>query len=176
MQKRKLESIRLEGSDLGLMELRFGYVLQERSLVVIANRYLIYYLLLLIFQKKCTSGSNFLAYFCDKTVRMLKWLYKIVFLITGIFFALAILEIHGENSQNTFFDQDDTFIKTENQNCIISSCIEKQKELTQELNNFTGIIFSIFSPDILTDLSSFPRKDFTYFTPKIFLRNSVWRI
>ena len=59
---------------------------------------------------------------------MIKWLHKSILLITGIFFALAILEIHGADSQNTFFDHDDTYIQRNNQNVELNAHVEKQND------------------------------------------------
>jgi hypothetical protein len=105
---------------------------------------------------------------------MIKWLNKSFLILTGICFALAILEIHGEDSHNTFFDQDDTYIQSNNQNVELNSHIEKQKDFSNEFRYFVTITFTLFSSEIKTAYVSPPPKNFN--SKKIFLQNSVWRI
>ncbi len=94
-------------------------------------------------------------------------------ILTGICFALAVFEIHGEESNNTFHDQDDTYIQSDNQNVELNSHLEKQIDFSKEFQYFATIVFDFFSSNTQTAYVSPPPK---IFTQKIFLRNSVWRI
>ena len=52
-----------------------------------------------------------------------------------------MLEIHGESSDNTFFDQDDTYVYSVNQNAELSCHLEKQTDLLKDLNDFASGLF-----------------------------------
>jgi hypothetical protein len=107
---------------------------------------------------------------------MLKLLYRCVFLVTGVFLALAALEIHGEDSQNTFFDQDDIYIKEESQFFLISNSIEKQNGFSKDLSDFAAALCDLFSTSIYSESHPLPEKIVAFNSQKIFLRNSDWRI
>jgi len=107
---------------------------------------------------------------------MMKRPNKCLLILTGICFALAVLEVHGNDSDNTFHDQDDIYIQSNNQNVELNSHIEKQNDFSKEFKYFATIVFDLFSDDTQTSYASPPPKNFSPCLQKIFLRNSVWRI
>lgn len=97
-------------------------------------------------------------------------------LLVGISFTLAVFEIDLGCCHNTFFDEYDTYVQSNNQNIELSSHFEKQNDFFKELNDFAASLCSLFSPDIQTDSDPPPQKSVAVTSQKIFLRNSVWRI
>ena len=106
---------------------------------------------------------------------MNKWLLKILVLLVGVSFTLAVFEIDLGYDHNTFHDEDDTYVQSNNQNIELSAHFEKQKDIL-ELKDFAATLFSLFFPDTQTDSDPPPQKAVAYTSQKIFLRNSVWRI
>jgi hypothetical protein len=104
------------------------------------------------------------------------WTNKILFILISISFAIAVFEIDSDSRHNTFHDEDDTYVQSNNQNVEISSHFEQQKDLSQLHHDFTISICNLFliNKQAASDFSS--QKFFSFIPQKIFLQNSVWRI
>lgn len=104
---------------------------------------------------------------------MYKWLHKLLFIAIGFSFFISATEIDLGEAHNTFFDEYDTYVKTE-QVTIDHPEIQQQQ---QELYGFISFLFSYYHPTSERHLSQ--RAEYIVYNsspPKIFLRNSVWRI
>src|SRR5689334_24447032 len=101
---------------------------------------------------------------------MKTWLHKCLLIFSGICLVLALLKIHGKDRPNTYHDDDDTYIQSDNQDLDISSYFEKQKESFTELNTFISRAADLFFPNTQAD-SKEPSQKSTAFTPpsKLFL-------
>jgi hypothetical protein len=99
---------------------------------------------------------------------------KILSILIIISFAFAVFEVDLGSHYNTFHDEDDTYVVSNNQNVKLIPHFEKQKGITAEYCDFEKIIFNLFFSKSLGGSNSFPPTPFI--SRKIFVRNSVWRI
>ncbi len=78
-------------------------------------------------------------------------------------------------AHNTFFDEYDTYIKTEQVSVDHSDVVQQQQ---QELYEFVSFLFSVhnnfFAEKKLSKIIEYTTYNAS--PPKLFLRNSVWRI
>jgi hypothetical protein len=104
---------------------------------------------------------------------MVKWLYKILFiLLTFSFFTSAVEMDIGEN-HHTFFDEYDTYVKAEQVSFHVNAPV-------QDHNIFSLVsLFTInqFAPGIeQSSVKNQFNACINHFPSRLFLRNSVWRI
>ena len=104
---------------------------------------------------------------------MIKWLHKILFLIISFSFFVSATEIDLGESHNTFFDEYDTYVKTEHVFFDRTSATEQEHD--------TYILLHIFSTyyDSLKEsegIKYYTTPCYNQYPSKLFLRNSVWRI
>ena len=104
---------------------------------------------------------------------MLKYLQKILFIIISFSFFVSATEIDLGECHNTFFDEYDSYLKADQD---IFDCFETAKQEYTSSILFNNPFFSY---------NSFSGKRFykrcilslnPLHFPKLFLRNSVWRI
>lgn len=107
---------------------------------------------------------------------MKKWPYRIILLITGVFLALSILEIHGDNSRNTFHDEDDVYVQSTTQSLTFNFHFEKQSNFSKNIDHTISILLNLLHPSLQANIDPSGQKDFAFSFIKRFLRNSVWRI
>lgn len=105
---------------------------------------------------------------------MFRWLYKLLFVAITFSFFVSATEMDLGDCHNTFFDEYDVYVKTE-QVSLDHSTIEQQL-----LNSYTLVHCAFF---YFQSLEQHERtivcqiKDYDNASPpKLFLRNSVWRI
>jgi hypothetical protein len=104
---------------------------------------------------------------------MVKWLYKILFLFIICSFFISATELDLGESHNTFFDEYDTYAKADQISDDHTSIIQEYPNsfvLLSDSHNDKSIIRQEGTP------SHLPGNYSNHYTPKLFLRNSVWRI
>ena len=105
---------------------------------------------------------------------MVKWLHKILFLTITFSFFLSATEIDLGESHNTFFDEYDTYVKTEQASFDQTSAAQQAHDTYILFHNFLTCY------NALTGKSEGIKHHSTAFSnlypSKLFLRNSVWRI
>lgn len=105
---------------------------------------------------------------------MLKWLSKILLTVISLLFFISATEIDLGECHNTFFDEYDTYVKTE------QLSVDHATSLQQEHDTYALIWFVISEYQTLQEQSQ--NKQYSHLAfynhcpPKLFLRNSVWRI
>ncbi len=105
---------------------------------------------------------------------MFKTLYKILFVLISISFFISATEMDLGECHNTFFDEYDTYVKTE-------QVALSQSEAEQQVHNTYALIYYAFSccrclgsPE--ETVVYHPRSYYNFYPSKLFLRNSVWRL
>lgn len=106
---------------------------------------------------------------------MVKWLYKILFILITFSFVLSACEIDIGDCHNTFFDDFDTYVKTEQ---VSIDHDHTSIFLAQEFSLLVLGFCSVFllRPSALRHHLKKARFWFCTQPEKIFLLNSVWRI
>ena len=105
---------------------------------------------------------------------MAKWLFKILLTIVSLSFFISAIELDVGEAHNSFFDEYDTYVKTEQVSLDHSATIEQD----QDKYGLIDYVMSHFK--VLKDHSQ--DGNCTHLTyhdlhpRKLFLRNSVWRI
>ncbi|NCI47419.1 hypothetical protein [Sediminibacterium soli] len=103
---------------------------------------------------------------------MVKWLYKILFVAIGMSFFISATEMDLGEAHNTFFDEYDTYLKTEQVAVSLDQAYQRQ-ELTGLLT-FSYPYHPLPVPCLRT-AANVPIC--CGVSPaRLFLRNSVWRI
>ncbi len=97
---------------------------------------------------------------------------KIVVITIGIFYLFAFFEVDVKDYKQTYGDEYDTYIHAEKQDVSSSQKIAKYLDFTFELPHSFLLADDFIAKDF-TDLFS-PSPPFS--PPKIYLRNSVFRI
>lgn len=105
---------------------------------------------------------------------MVKWLHNLLFVAISFSFFISATEMDLGEVHNTFFDQYDTYVKTE------QVSIDHSIAVQQEHDTYT-LIYSVLS--YYFALGEKPKKAIkppenycNHYPPKLYLRNSVWRI
>lgn len=105
---------------------------------------------------------------------MVKWLHKILFLTITFSFFISATEIDLCESHNTFFDEYDTYVKTEHVSLEQTSAAQPENDTYILLHNF------FTSSNELKGKSEGVKHhsitSYNQYPSKLFLRNSVWRI
>ncbi len=105
---------------------------------------------------------------------MVKWLSKILILVISVSFFISATEMDIGDCRNTFFDEYDTYVKTEQQS------IDHASTVLQVPDPYALIGFIInqykFFQNKLQTVQYSQLAYYKHFPPKLFLRNSVWRI
>ena len=105
---------------------------------------------------------------------MVKWLYKILFLTISFSFFVSATEMDLGECHNTFFDEYDTYVKTEHVSLDQTSATQQEHDTYILLHNF----FTCYN--VLKGKSEVVKHHSTAYNdqypPKLFLSNSVWRI
>ena len=104
---------------------------------------------------------------------MIKCLQKILFNIISFSFFISATEIDLGDNHNTFFDEYDTYVKAEQDSFEYTLTAKDVQASTLSLHD-------LFSSYILLSNTQPTKSSLTYSEhpqfPKLFLRNSVWRI
>lgn len=105
---------------------------------------------------------------------MVRWLHKLLFIAISFSFFISATEMDLGECHNTFFDEYDTYVKTE-QVSLDQSAVEQQVHDTYA---FIHCAFSYYQSSGQQEpvLSYQPGDYADPSPPKLFLRNSVWRI
>ena len=105
---------------------------------------------------------------------MVQCLYKILYIVISFSFFISATEIDLGESHNTFFDEYDTYIKTE------QVSIDHDVTLQQQHNDYAFIYYIIIHYKSLNSQAKTDKHPqlayYHRYPPKLFLRNSVWRI
>jgi len=105
---------------------------------------------------------------------MLKWLSKILFIAISISFFISATEMNFGKVHNTFFDQYDTYVKAEHVS------LDQETSLQPEYDAYVLISYLINHYHTLQSLSQTGKFShlayYNQYPPKLFLRNSVFRI
>ncbi|MDE3183154.1 MAG: hypothetical protein KGM16_07025 [Bacteroidota bacterium] len=105
---------------------------------------------------------------------MIKWLSKILFVVVSISFFISATEMDFGNAHNTFFDQYDTYVNAEHVS------FEQETSLQPEHDAYVFINYLINQYHALQSLSQTSKFShlayYNQYPPKLFLRNSVFRI
>lgn len=103
---------------------------------------------------------------------MHKWLYKIVFILISFSFFVSATELNIGEVHNTFFDEYDTYVKSEQ--VLLDNITIQQQDTYLFLHDgiFSYRAFSRLSQAVEVACIAFDNS----YSSKIFLRNSVWRI
>lgn len=105
---------------------------------------------------------------------MYKWLYKILFIAISFSFFISATEMDLGESHNTFFDEYDTYLQSEQ--VSFHSVLSNETDVYTALISFTEICYNFLLPNQpFSSCNSFVFKG-DVVCQKIFLRNSVWRI
>lgn len=104
---------------------------------------------------------------------MYKWLHKILFIAITFSFFISATEMSFGEVHNTFFDDYDTYVKTEQVTVDHVDVQQQQKGLLELVCFFFNQYNSYCNKVYLNKNSCFAAK---YSPPKLFLRNAVWRI
>ncbi len=105
---------------------------------------------------------------------MVKWLQKILFVVISLSFFISATEMDLGEVHNTFFDEYDTYVKAE------QVSVDHRVAIHQE-HNTNALIFYLFNyyKGLNNQSKNRNHHQFSYcnhYPPKLFLRNSVWRI
>ena len=105
---------------------------------------------------------------------MVKWLHKLLFIAISFSFFISATEMDFGEVHNTFFDEYDTYVKTEQ---VSIDHADIQQQLQQKLWKVVSLFYYYYSP-ILENRSSHKAAYIACSDspPKLYLRNSVWRI
>ena len=105
---------------------------------------------------------------------MHKWLQKIIFIVLSVSFFISAVEMDIGEARNTFFDEYDTYVRTE------QVSLEQTEVIQQEHDALAFISCLISQYKSLNDPADWvrhsPPRYFNLYPPKIFLRNASWRI
>ena len=105
---------------------------------------------------------------------MIKCLYKILFISITFSFFISATEMDLGNAQNTFFDDYDTYVKTEQVSLDEASAMQ-QEHYTHALVYY--IINHCYTSKGQSVCIQYPSANYNIKqSPKLFLLNSVWRI
>ena len=105
---------------------------------------------------------------------MVKWLHKLLFIAISFSFFISATEMDLGECHNTFFDEYDTYVKTE-QVSLDQSTVEQQTHDTYALVYYVFDYYQSLRQQ--EPILTYPKKDYSNTSPpKLFLRNSVWRI
>lgn len=106
---------------------------------------------------------------------MIKWLYKILFVAITFSFFISATEMDLGDCHNTFFDDYDTYVKTEQvsfDNTVITIHPDDIHNLL-----FYHVLFQYNElADAISVVVNKHKDCYNNYPPKLFLRNSVWRI
>lgn len=105
---------------------------------------------------------------------MVMWLHKLLFVAVSFSFFISATEMDLGESHNTFFDEYDTYVKTEQ---VSSDHLEITQAQQQELLEFTSSFFA--GCLYVSEAQRYECPDYkkpNASPPKLYLRNSVWRI
>ena len=104
---------------------------------------------------------------------MVKWFRKILFIVLSFSFFIAAAEMDFGECHHTFFDDYDTYVKSEQ--------ISLHHPVTTQ--HHSDYVLFDYLPDqckaLIDQTKTAKRPQLTcnnHYTPKLFLRNSVWRI
>ena len=105
---------------------------------------------------------------------MVKWVYKILIFVISFSFFTSATELDIGESHHTFFDQYDTYINTK------QVSIDHAVTIQQQQNDYAFIYYIIIlykALNLQVKTSKHPQLAYYHrYPPKLFLRNSVWRI
>ena len=105
---------------------------------------------------------------------MVTWLYKLLFVAITFSFFVSSTEMDLGDCHNTFFDEYDVYVKTE-QVSLDHSTVEQQVHNTYALIRCDFFYFQSLGQQQRP--IAWQTKDYnTDSPPKLFLKNSVWRI
>lgn len=105
---------------------------------------------------------------------MYKWLTKILFITLSFSFFISATEMDLGNIHNTFFDEYDTYVKTEHVSLNQTTAAQQEHDTYILLYNFFTSYNALKSnPESIKHQST---DYYNLYPPKLFLRNSVWRI
>jgi len=104
---------------------------------------------------------------------MVKCLYKLLFLVISFSFFVSATEMDLGECHNTFFDEYDTYVKTEHVSLDQSAAAQQEHDTYVLLYNFfTCYNFLKGKPESIKQSTAY----YNHYPPKLFLCNSVWRI
>ena len=104
---------------------------------------------------------------------MVKWLQKILLIAVSLLFFASATEMDLGVCHNTFFDEYDTYVKAE------QPTVDQPTSLQQGNDIYTSIYDVIRQSEAIYKKLQIKYSQTAYYKqypPKIFLRNSVWRI
>ena len=105
---------------------------------------------------------------------MAEGLYKILFIVISILFFISATEIDLGESHNTFFDEYDTYVKTEHVSLDPTSATQQEYDTYILLHNFFTCYNAVKAKS--EGLKHQSTAYYNQYPSKLFLRNSVWRI
>lgn len=118
--------------------------------------------------KRKTPGSIIFMYFCPA---MIKWLQKILFIAISFSFFISATEMDLGKSHNTFFDEFDTYVKTEQVSLDHATFLQQDDDIyTLTISQYQAF------EEQLQIVKNLHLAYCNHFPSKIFLHNSVWRI
>lgn len=105
---------------------------------------------------------------------MVKLLYKILFIAISCSFFISATEMNLGECHNTFFDEYDTYVRAEHVSIDQTSTSQPQPDTCILLYNSLSCYNALRgNPEgIKHQAASY----YNHYPPKLFLRNSVWRI
>ncbi len=105
---------------------------------------------------------------------MVKWLHKILFIAISFSFFISATEMDLGEAHNIFFDDYDTYVKTE------QLSLDQASGLQQEHDTYALLYYIINHYNTSKQQSvriQYPTANYCHpQSPKLFLLNSVWRI
>lgn len=106
---------------------------------------------------------------------MTKWLFKVLLVVISLSFFTSAVELNIGECHQTFFDDYDTYVKTE-QVSFDYSTIDAPNDNPYF---FLTSVFSFYYSFVVAQevsLQHNPIYHLNHYPPKLFLLNSVWRI
>lgn len=105
---------------------------------------------------------------------MVKWLHKILIIVISLSFFISATEMDLGEAHNTFFDDYDTYVKTEQLSLDQASAMQQENDayalLYYTINHYNA------SKEQSVRIQYPPANYYDPQSPKLFLLNSVWRI
>lgn len=105
---------------------------------------------------------------------MFKWLYNILFAVITLSFFISATEMNFRELQNSFFDEYDTYVKTE-QASVSHATIMQPENISYDLLYNIRNRYNIVQGQA-AHIKYLPANYHNPQSSKLFLRNSVWLI
>jgi hypothetical protein len=105
---------------------------------------------------------------------MLRWLYNLLFVAIGFSFFISATEMDIGDSHNTFFDEYDTYVKTEQVSSHLTAL--ERRIYYSLLLNYGEVAQPCSQPECDYPINNQPHSRYYIPACRLYLRNNVFRI